>query len=900
MRRRSTLPVISLLLALFSVAHAAPAAAQQRVEGWFHILWGIQERAPGVIVQHLLTDDAGRTWRLRLDARVTAPWGGPLALDRTRVTVTGRELAAAAGTAERVLEVAEIAPRASPAPAAPGGRAVRLAAQSGSKPYVTLLCRFADSTSLMPKSKAEYERMLTGSAYPGMDHYWRELSDGRIDLAGSRVAGWYDLPDVKAAYFERNTDGTVDPRRLRWGKLLADCAGRADADVDFRQFFGINLQVNGSMIASWGGSWPATLDGVTRSYPVTWMANWAGYATYGHEIGHSLGLPHSSGPYGQVYDSRWDVMSGGGRWDEELIGGRAFIPVHTIGYHKDLLAWVPSERKYVAAYGPPQTITLHRVAAPPAEGGHVLAQIPLPAGRFYTVEARRVHGYDAAGGIPGEAVVIHKVDPYSDGSHALVVDADGNEDANDDGAMWMPGEVFTDAANEIQVSVEAETATGFRVRIAWGGSAVAIATDSVRIAAQGVAYADTLRASGGLGAYTWSVTSGSLPSGVTLGASSGVLAGTPRSLGIFDFTATAASGTWSASKSYTLRVYPPVLIASDTLRPPGVAGVEYADTLVAGGGDGTFGWALTGGALPPGLALDAAGRVAGTPAQAGTFRYTATAASTALSASRTFTLVVLPPLAIMSDSLRSGAAGSPYADTLRAAGGPGSRAWSIAAGALPAGLSLDAGTGVVSGTPGATGDFAVTVQLAAGAYTATRAYTLRVHPALVIASDAQRPGAVMGAAYADSLAAAGGSGAVSWRVTQGRRPAGLTLDAASGRVRGTPEEAGTFTYTAAAATGALSQTRAFVLTVAKPQLAAAAVLDQLLGTGSLTADQLRFLDLLGNRNGRLDVGDVRAWLLDSGTAGASAAELQKVLDAMDPGRPPAPAATDPATGKETR
>jgi len=51
--------------------------------------------------------------------------------------------------------------------------------------------------------------------------------------------------------------------------------------------------------------------------------------------------------------------------------------------------------------------------------------------------------------------------------------------------------------------------------------------------------------------------------------------------------------------------------------------------------------------------------------------------------------------------------------------------------------------------------------------------------------------------------------------------------------------------------------------VAKPQVAEAAVMDQLLGgPATLTADQLRFMDLLGNKNGRLDVGDVRAWLQD--------------------------------------
>jgi hypothetical protein len=49
--------------------------------------------------------------------------------------------------------------------------------------------------------------------------------------------------------------------------------------------------------------------------------------------------------------------------------------------------------------------------------------------------------------------------------------------------------------------------------------------------------------------------------------------------------------------------------------------------------------------------------------------------------------------------------------------------------------------------------------------------------------------------------------------------------------------------------------------VAEPQLAQEAVLDGLLGTGTLSADERSYLDLQGNANGRMDAGDVRAWLI---------------------------------------
>ena len=107
---------------------------------------------------------------------------------------------------------------------------------------------------------------------------------------------------------------------LTYGALGRD--GRtvaADAEIDFSKFRGINMQFNSTLWGySWGGAWTTTLDGQTREWGATWMANWATQATYAHESGHSLGLPHSSGPYSSVYDSRWDVMSGGGSNEDEM------------------------------------------------------------------------------------------------------------------------------------------------------------------------------------------------------------------------------------------------------------------------------------------------------------------------------------------------------------------------------------------------------------------------------------------------------------------------------------------------------------------------------------------------------------------------------------------------------
>jgi hypothetical protein len=134
----------------------------------------------------------------------------------------------------------------------------------------------------------------------------------------------------------------------------------------------------------------------------------------------------------------------------------------------------------------------------------------------------------------------------------------------------------------------------------------------------------------------------------------------------------------------------------------------------------------------------------------------------------------------------------------------------------------------------------------------------------------------MGAAYADTLRATGGSRVFTWRVTSGDLPPGIALEP-SGVLRGTATAGGSFHFIASATSDAQSAQREFVLTVAKPTLAASTVLDALLAGGTaLTADERNYLDLLGNHNGRVDLGDVRAWLVDVKALQADAPPAQAI------------------------
>lgn len=346
---------------------------------------------------------------------------------------------------------------------------------------------------------------------------------------------------------------------------------------------------------------------------------------------------------------------------------------------------------------------------------------------------------------------------------------------------------------------------------------LALTTIAIPSAVSGAAYEAVLTASGGsLEGYTWTLTAGALPAGVTLGASgtpSTSIEGTPAEFGSFDLTVrvTDSAGAF-AEREFTLVVRTsqlPLQISTSAL-PDATIGSNYRATLEAVGGTGSGRtWSIDQGTLPAGLSLGATtGEITGTATSTGTSTFTVRVADPSQFVTRELSITVLPvgaPMAIVTRALIPGETNAAYDQQVIAVGGTeADYTWSIVQGVLPPGLSLDAaGTPAthISGVPTTAGThtFTVRVEDSAG-QSAERELSITIVQGFVAVHivTSTVPAGAVNQPYAGTITAADGTGmGYGWLVT-GALPPGLSI-APSGtpstQITGRPLVSGTYTAT---------------------------------------------------------------------------------------------------------
>lgn len=281
----------------------------------------------------------------------------------------------------------------------------------------------------------------------------------------------------------------------------------------------------------------------------------------------------------------------------------------------------------------------------------------------------------------------------------------------------------------------------------------------------GTSYHESFTASGGKSPYTFAITSGALPAGLYLNASTGAITGVPTTVIDAPLTVTVTDSSHPAVTA-SASGYINILAAGSTAPPGtktarlkvtfpsanGTVGVLYSASFTATGGTSPYTFAITSGALPAGLTLNAStGAITGTPtaeiwwwSPGAQLTVTVTdSSSPALKATASGTIDIAPApakpptpppakltLTYPCGPATNGTVGKSYSVTPTVKGGVSPYTFSLTKGTLPAPLKLNASTGAITGTPAAAvsgyaAQVTVTVKDSTGA-TATGTITIDI------------------------------------------------------------------------------------------------------------------------------------------------------------------------------
>jgi hypothetical protein len=326
---------------------------------------------------------------------------------------------------------------------------------------------------------------------------------------------------------------------------------------------------------------------------------------------------------------------------------------------------------------------------------------------------------------------------------------------------------------------------------------------------QNVAYSDGVSAAG-TATIVYSIHSGSLPAGLSFNSSTGAITGTTGSTGSYTFTIRATNAWGYISKTFTEGIYTTPAWTDSTIVNM-IYGQAYSDSVFASGYPAVI-YSISTGALPPGITLNSStGTITGTSTTPGSYSFTVKAENAVSNVTQLFTddLYVTPSWT--DNTLSTMTYDIPYSDSVVATGSP---TYTVISGSLPTGLSLNSSTGAITGTPTYYGANSFTIQAANETGSVTQSFSEGVYRPVSLTDDVLA-NVDYNLAYSDSVAAIGYP-AITYSVSSGALPGGISLNSSTGSVTGTSTQSGSYNFTIKAENLINNVTQDFTGTVQTP------------------------------------------------------------------------------------